>query len=68
MRKINPNIHIVKIQIPYTPKEIKEEIKNLTPLNIIQTMLKDDEELEKIVNIFKQIQKEVEDETGKISN
>lgn len=68
MRKINPNIHIVKIQIPYTPKEIKEEIETLTPLNIIEKMLKDDESSTEIVNIFKQIQKEVEDETGKISN
>ena len=67
VRKINPNIHIVKIQIPYFPREIKEQVENLTPLNILETMLKDDEELEKIVDIFKEIQKEVENETGKIN-
>jgi len=68
IRKINLNIHIIKIQIPYIQKEIKQEMQNLTPLNLIEEMIKDDEDIEEIIEIFKEIQKEVEDETGKIND
>jgi len=68
IRKINENIHIIKIQIPYIQQDIKKEITNLSPLNIVKEMLKDEEDSENILEIFKQIQKEVENETGKIED
>jgi hypothetical protein len=42
MRKINPNIHIVKIQIPYTPKEQEVEMPSDDELDALLKKLKEE--------------------------
>ncbi|NPA87286.1 MAG: exonuclease subunit SbcD [Epsilonproteobacteria bacterium] len=64
IKELKENNHVVKLTLPYKKVEKKTIKSKITPYEIVKELFED----EKILNEFKAVQKEIEDEFGKIED